>query len=1056
MSSQDDTAAAKRGPMAWMTRNRVTPNLLMLVLLIGGLLMATRIKQEVFPEFELDIVSVTVPYPGASPEEVERGIVLVIEEAVRGIDGVKEVSATAREGVGTVNAEMFDDADRQKVYNDIKQEIDRVTTFPEDAEEPQVTLVTHRRQVLTVEIYGDVGEWALREVVEMVRDRLLLDPGITQVELAGARDYEVHVEVPQEALRTYGLTLAGIARKISATSLELPGGKIETSGGEVLLRMTEQRDWAREFARIPIVTTSDGTVLYLDDIATVRDTFEDSDVVGTYNGARAMGVQVFRVGEQTPIGVSDAVRKAMVEIEPDLPPGINYSIRRDMSDIYRQRLTLLLRNAFFGLVLVFFVLGLFLEIKLAFWVMMGVPTSFLGAFLFLSGMGVTINMISMFAFIVALGIVVDDAIVAGENIYEYRQRGMGLLEAAIRGARDVAVPVSYSILTNIVAFIPLMAVPGVMGRIWRVIPLVVITVFSISWIEALFILPAHLAHTKAEASTALGRLIHRWQQAFSRLVARGIYHVYGPVLDFCIRFRYATVAVGLAVLALVGSYVASGRIGIILMPRVEADYAFVSATLPVGSPLERGTAVRDRLEEAARQVAAANGGEQLFEGTFAIVNENTVRVYAYLTDAGVRPISTAEFTRLWRERVGQIPGLQAMQYQSDRGGPASGASLTVELSHRDIGVLDKAGARLAEILEGFPNVKDIDDGYTPGKQQLNFTLRPEGHSLGLTVAGVARQMRNAFYGAEALRQQRGRNEIKLRVRLPECQRISEADIEELMVRTPAGRDVPLRQVARVERGRAYTTITRREGRRTVMVTADVVPIGDTSKVMATLNREVLPQLARDYPGLAYGYEGRQADMKESVQSLWGTFILAVLAIYVLLAVPFRSYAQPLVVMMAIPFGIVGAVTGHLLMGYNLSLMSMMGVVALSGVVVNDSLILIDYANRRRGSGTGAFDAIHQAGVRRFRPILLTTLTTFGGLAPMIFETSRQARFMVPMAISLGYGILFATSITLVIVPSLYMIIEDAKRLPGRAKALLFGRPAPAPERPSDARPASAG
>ena len=1032
MSTQD-SLTHDRGPMAWMARNRVTPNLLMLVFLVGGLFMATRIKQEVFPEFDLDRVTISVPYPGASPEEVERGIVLVVEEAIRGLDGVKEVTATASEGVGSVSAEMFEDADQQKVYQDIKQEIDRVRTFPEDAEEPQVTLVTHRRQVLNVELYGDVGEWVLREVVEQVRDRLLLDPRITQVELRGARDYEIHVEVPQAKLRTYGLTLGQIAQKIRATALELPGGKIETRGGEVLLRVKERRDWAKEFARIPIVTTSTGTVLYLADIATVRDTFEDTDHVGTYNGARAMAAAVYRVGEQTPIGVSDAVREIIPEIEADLPPGVHCAIRRDRSDIYRQRLELLLKNAGFGLILVLVVLGLFLEIKLAVWVTMGIPTSFLGAFLFLPSMDVTINMISMFAFIIALGIVVDDAIVAGENIYEYRQRGMSLLDAAVRGARDVAVPISYSILTNIVAFVPLMVVPGVMGKIWRVIPIVVITVFTISWIEALFILPAHLAHTRSEASTALGRVVHRWQQAFSRLVSRAIHSFYGPALDRCVRYRYITVAVGIAVLAVIGGYVASGRIGFILMPRVEADYAYVSAVLPVGSPLSRSSVVRDRLEKAAVAVGAENGGDQLFEGVFAVVDENEVEVYAYLTDSDIRPISTAKFTDLWRDKVGQIAGLQSMRFQSDRGGPGSGASLTVELSHRDITVLDEASARLAKILEEFPNVRDIDDGYTPGKQQLNFTLRPEGHSLGLTVSDVARQVRNAFYGAEALRQQRGRNEVKVQVRLPEAERVSEADIENLMVRTPSGRDVPFLQVANVERGRAYTTISRREARRTVTVTANVVPMGDTNKVMATLNREHLPELAHDYVGLGYGYEGRQADLRESTQSLYTTFILAVLAIYVLLAVPFGTYTQPLIVMMAIPFGIVGAVVGHLIMGYNVSLMSLMGIVALSGVVVNDSLVLIDYANGLRKQGLGAFEAIHQAGVRRFRPIILTTLTTFGGLTPMIFETSRQARFMIPMAISLGYGILFATTITLVIVPSLYLMIEDGLGLVGKQR-----------------------
>ncbi len=1025
-----ETLNPKPGPIAWMVKNRVTPNLLMLVLLVGGFLVATQIKQEVFPDFDLDVVTISVPYPGASPEEVERGIVLVVEETIRGIDGVKEVTASAAEGRGTVNAELFDDADRQKVYQEIKQAVDRILTFPEDAEEPDVMLQTRRRQVLTVEVYGNVGEWVLREIVEEVRDRLLLDPQITQIEFRGVRQHEVHIEVPQENLRAYDLTLGQIARRVAATSIELPGGKIETSGGEIMLRMKERRDWAREFARIPVITAADGTTLHLDDIAIVRDTFEDADWVGTYNGARAMGIAVYRVGEQTPISVSDAVRRAMTEIEADLPPGVHYSIRRDRSDIYRQRLELLLKNAAMGLVLVLLVLGLFLEIRLAFWVTMGIPISFLGAFLFFPLMDVTINMISMFAFIITLGIVVDDAIVAGENIYEYRRRGMGFIEAAGRGARDVAVPISFSILTNIVAFLPMMFVPGFIGKIWRVIPLVVVTVFTISWVEALLVLPAHLGHAREGGRTAFGRWLHERQQRFSNAFSRFIEKGYGPFMDRCLRTRYLTISVGLAVLAAVVGYVASGRIGIILMPKVESDYALASAVLPVGSPLARVAVVRDRLEEAANTVVAEHGGERLLEGVFSLIRENAIEVRAYLTEPDMRPISTARFTRLWREKVGQVPGLESLRYISDAGGPGAGAALTIELSHRDIDVLDRASSELAGTLATFPNVKDIDDGYTPGKQQLDFTLRPEGDSLGLTVREVARQMRNAFYGAEALRQQRGRNEIKVMVRLPESERVSEYDIEELLIRTPAGRDVPLRQVARVERGRAYTDITRREARRTVSVTADVEPIGETGKVQAVLTADVLPRLARDYAGLGYSYEGRQADLRESTGNLLGGFVLALLAIYVLLAVPFRSYVQPLVVMMAIPFGIVGAVLGHLLMDYNLSIMSMMGVVALAGVVVNDSLILIDYANRLRRKGDGPFDAIHRAGVRRFRPILLTTLTTFGGLAPMIFETSRQARFMIPMALSLGYGILFATLITLLLVPCLYLVVEDVRRLFG--------------------------
>jgi multidrug efflux pump subunit AcrB len=714
----------------------------------------------------------------------------------------------------------------------------------------------------------------------------------------------------------------------------------------------------------------------------------------------------------------------MTEIEADITEGIDWAINRDRSEIYEQRLNLLLKNAGIGLCLVLLLLGLFLEFKLAFWVTMGIPISFLGGLLFLPALGVSINIVSMFAFIVALGIVVDDAIVAGENIYEYRQRGHGMIKAAILGARTVAIPITFAILTNIVAFMPLYFVPGVMGKIWKAIPVVVITVFAISLVEALFILPAHLAHTRSTPASKLTARLHEWQQNFSAKVSNFIDSRYRPLLKLSIRWRGLTVAIGMAVLMIILSYVMSGRIGMILMPRVESDRAVVTAVLPAGSTLSAAEMVQKRLVVGIERVAAENGGDKLLQGVYAEVNESEVGVTAYLTPPNVRPLNTGTVTNLWREEIGPIIGLESLRYESDRGGPGGGAALTVELSHRDTDVLDRASANLAERLAEFSNVKDVDDGFTPGKEQLDFRITPRGESLGLTSRDIARQVRNAFSGTTALRQQRGRNEVTVRVRLPESERSSEFNIENLMLKTPAGTFVPLFEVAEVTRGRAYTTINRREARRTVSVSAGVEPISETGQVLATLNSQILPELAQDFPGLTYGYQGRQARMKESTGGLANGFIMAMIAIYFLLAIPFRSYSQPMVVMLAIPFGVVGAVLGHLIMGYSLSLMSMMGIVALSGVVVNDSLVLIDYANRQRLEGASAFTAVCDAGARRFRPIILTTLTTFGGLAPMIFETSRQARFLIPMALSLGFGILFATVITLLLVPSLYLLVDD--------------------------------
>ena len=1033
-TQKPDPQTPQRGPIAWMVENRVTPNLLMIFLILGGLIMSLQIKKEVFPNFQLDEVRINVAYPGASPEEIEQGMILAIDEAINSLEGVEEVNARASEGFGTITAELEDGANAQKVYQDIQQEIDRIRTFPEEAEEPQVSLSTHRRSVMMLMLFGDANERVLRELAEQVRDQLLQVSNITQVDFVGAKDYEILVEVPMENLRAHGLTLGAIGEKIRSNAVDLPGGSIETSSGELLLRMKERRNWAGEFSQIPMITTPMGSVLHLGDIAHVHEGFEDTNRIVTFNGKPAMAIEIFRVGNQTPIGVSDAIKKILPEIESNLPPGLAITVNQDRSEVYRQRMELLLKNGFIGLTLVLILLSIFLEFKLAFWVTIGIPTSFLGAFLFLPEFDVSINMVSMFAFIISLGIVVDDAIIAGENIYEYRQKGLGNIPAAIKGAQDVAVPIGFSILTNLVAFSPLYFVPGEIGKIFQTIPLVVCSVFLISWIEAIFILPSHLAHTKSEGTRGVTRLLHKQQKRFSALFSRFIQEVFGPFLDLCLRNRYLTVALGFSFLLIILGYSFSGRIALIFFPKIESDRAVVTAILPFGSPLSDVIKVRDRLLEGANEIIKENGESELFKGLLARIEENEIRADIFLTSPDIRPISTTKVTQLWRERVGEIAGLESIRFESNRGGPGRGASLTVELNHRNVEVLDKASATLASSLGQFESLKDIDDGFTPGKQQMDFRLLPEGHSLGLTVREVAQQVRNAFHGTEALRQQRNRNEIKVMVRLPKSQRISEYDIEQLLIRTPSGRDVPLRQVAQVERGRAYTGINRHNSRRTITVSANVDPISETNRVIGTLKEEVLPQLVRDYPGLGYSFEGRQAEIRKSLKSLGIGFILAMGSIFFLLAIPFRSYIQPIIVMAAIPFGLVGAVIGHIIMGYNLSIISMMGIVALSGVVINDSLVMIDYSNKQRRNGFSPLESIRIASIRRFRPIMLTTITTFGGLAPMIFETSRQARFMIPMAISIGYGIVFATMITLILVPSLYLIIEDIRSFLRRESA----------------------
>jgi multidrug efflux pump subunit AcrB len=1033
MMGKENIQKIFRGPVAWMAGNSVTANLLMIVFLVGGLLVGLQIKQEVFPEFSMDMVNVTVAYPGASPEEVENGIVLAVEEAVQGLEGVGEITSTAAEGMATVIIEAIEGADVTRLWQEIKSEIDRIDTFPDEARKPQVAIADHKRSVLRLALYGKAGETTLRAAAERVRDELLLDPRITQVALSGVRDYEIQVEVPQANLRRYGITLETVAGAVSRASVELGGGSLETAGGDILVRVKDRRDYAREYARLPVLTREDGAQILLEDIAGVVEGFEDTDNWASYNGQPAVQIEVFRVGDQTPVMVAGAAKDVLAQLNHALPRGLKISILRDSSNIFEQRADLLLKNAYIGLGLVFIFLALFLEVRLAFWVSLGIPISFLGSFLFLSPMSFSINMVSMFAFIITLGIVVDDAVVVGENIYHYRRQGLPFLQAAIGGAREVAMPVVFSVLTNIVAFLPLMFIPGFMGKVFKVIPLVVVGVFGVSLVESLFILPAHLGHQGRRRTIWPLTYLEQWQKYFSRAFETFVHRRYGAFLGWALGHRYSVLALGIAMLMATAGYVASGRMGMVMFPKVESDYAFCEAMLPYGSPTSRLAIVEKRLVAAAETVGRENGGHQLTRGVFSKVDNNRVRVYFYLTDARIRPMGTTQVTVLWRKRVGPITGLESISFESNRGGPGRGKSLTVRLSHRDKKLLDRAGEHLAAGLGEFPIVHDIDDGSAKGKRQFDIRLQPVGERMGLTSQSVARQIRYAFQGIEAVQQQRGRNEVTVRVRLPESERINEATLEDLVLQAPQG-EIMLRDAVDMDPGRAYTAIGRINGRRVISVTVNVRPPSQSEVIRQALVTDVLSGLTRRYPGLSYSFEGHQAEIRESVSALIYGLGLALIGIYVLLAIPFKSYIQPVIIMFCIPFGIIGAVVGHLLMGYSLSVMSLFGVVALSGVVVNDSLILINFANRKRQGGAGVIDAIRAAGIQRFRPILLTTLTTFGGLSPMILETSRQARFMIPMAISLGFGIMFATVITLVMVPALYLVLEDFTDLLGWREA----------------------
>jgi len=994
------------------------------VLLIGGLMMGFNIKQEVFPEFSLDMVNITVAYPGASPEEVENGILLAIEEAVQGLEGIDEIVANANEGVASISIEALEGTDINRLWQEVKSEVDRITTFPDEAEDPQITIAARKREVLSIVLYGDASETTIRALADQIRDELLLDKGITQVEFQGIRDREIQVEISQQTLRRYNLTLQDVGLAISKASVELGGGSIKTRGGDILLRIKDRKDYARQYARIPIISLEDGSSVLLEEMATIVEGFEETDNWASFNGKRSVILEVYRVGDQTPTQVATAGKAVVKRINASLPDGVHLTVLRDSAKIFEQRADLLLNNAYFGLGLVFFFLALFLDIRLAFWVSLGIPISFLGSFLLLAPTGFTINMMSMFAFIVTLGIVVDDAVVVGENIYFCRRQGLPFIEATIMGTKTVVMPVVFSVITNMVAFIPLMFIPGFLGKIFKTIPIVVIAVFAISLIESLFILPAHLSHESRPLFFPLNYL-EKGQKIFSTFFETSVKRYYGGFLFWVLKHRYSVIALGMALLLVSGGYVSSGRMGMEMFPKVESDYAFCEATLPYGTPTQTLRKVEQRLVESAGLIVEENGKALLSTGIFSEVNDNIVQVMIYLTDPEIRPLNTTQVTNLWREKSSGIPGLETITFESDRGGPGSGKNLTVSLSHRDKDMLDRAGSDLGESLSGYPIVHDIDDGSAKGKKQFDITLTPAGERMGLTSREVANQIRHSFQGVSAVKNQRGRSEVTVKVRLSEKERISEATFENLVLQAPGG-EILLRNAVETITGRAYTSIKRTNGRREISVTGNVRPQSQAENIVKDMKKDILPDLLTRYPGLAYSFKGRQADIKDSISALIKGLGLALFCIFALLAIPFKSYLQPIIIMFCIPFGMIGAIAGHIIMGYSLSVMSLLGLVAMSGVVVNDSLVLIDFANRRCREGVEALYAVHSAGIQRFRPILLTTLTTCGGLAPIIAETSRQAKFLIPMAISLGFGILFATFITLGMVPCLYMILEDIK------------------------------
>jgi len=1028
--------------LAWFADNHVAANLLMFLLVIGGIVTALTIKIEIFPELEMDVIQVTIVYPGASPAEVEEGILRHVEEAVAGITGIRTLESTARENYGTVTIEVDDGFDVKEVLDDVKAEVDRITTLPEEAEKPIVSQLTRKSRVISVAIYGDVPEITIKRISERIRDEITDLPDVTVADLSGPRPEEIHIEISEATLRKYGLTLGKVAKLVSSASLDLPAGSVKTSGGEILVRTKGRRYHADEYKDIAVLTRPDGTVVTLGQIATLRDGFADTDVYARFNGKPAAVIQVSRVADQNALTVAAEVKQYIAKVRPQLPAGVHISVYSDRSRVLKSRLRLLLRNMAMGLVLVAVLLGVFLNLRLAFWVTLGIPISFLAGIWALPHMDVSINMISLFAFIMVLGIVVDDAIVVGESVYTKREEGMSPLKAAVEGTLQIARPVIFSVLTTVVAFYPLLLASGAMGKMMRNIPLVVIVVLLASLAECLFILPAHLARSRFGDNRGSTRL-ERKAAAGLQWVIQGPYR---RLLDFCLEWRYATVALGLALLLVCLGFWTSGIMKFTLFPKVDSDVLQAAVVMPTGTPVEHTLAVVKKLEQGIRDALheldqkRGKDAEPLFKYTATIVGMaigsrhgpnagatelggHLATMYVEVLPSEKRGISSAKLVKLWRQKVGPVPDAREITYQGTLF--SAGNPIEVDLSSDNHAELTAAAKALKAELRKHPGIFDVGDSFLPGKQEIQLKLKPSARALGLTLSDLALQVRHAFYGAEALRLQRDKDEVKVLVRFPEKERHSLSSLESMRIRTPDGKELPFSQVAEVSLQRGYSTISRSQRRRVVKVMADVdEKTANAAELRKWLEIDYLPRLLDQHPGLRYTMEGEGREQAESMAGVFEGFAIAMFAIYALLAVPFRSFTQPFIVMLAIPFGIVGAILGHLVMGLNLTLLSMFGIVGLSGVVVNDSLVLIHRANALREEGASALEAIRQAGPMRFRAIILTSLTTFAGLAPMITERSLQAQFLIPMAVSLGFGVLFATVITLLLVPCAYLILED--------------------------------
>ena len=1030
-----------------MAEHPVASNLLTVFVLVLGILSAFQMPQKTFPDFTLDAVSVSVSYPGASPIEIQDSIIRPIEDQLSGIDGIDNITASIAEGRGGVNISFLRGEDISAKLDQIKTEIDRINVFPIDANEPTVIQANNNSRVLEIALHGNTTETILKEEAERLKDELSALKSISYVEIGSTRDYEVSIEVSRDTLRAYEITMAEVARIIKQNSLELPGGSIETNTVAIPIRTTGRNYTQSDFENIIIRTNPDGGRVYLRDIAKVIDGFANTDLSANFNGETAVSIKVFRVGnEQVLEIVNEAINYLDLKFRPSLQDGIDVTVWQNEATNLQDRIDLLVNNAVIGLTLVVLCLALFLDIRLAFWSAVGIGVSFTATFAIMGLLGMSINMISLFGFILAIGIVVDNAIVVSENIYSNNEKGVPAIQAAVKGTQRIAIPVIFSALTTIVAFWPLTQLPGVLGKFLTDIPVVVMVVLSLSLVQALVILPRNLSNLNVSPS-------HRPSFVFK--ILNFIRSIVDAVLQWFIKvpldavLRFTTkgfailipIAFSISLMILTVGLLTHGYVKFNFFPSIDGDFVTASIEMNDGTTFAMTQQVADDIREAANRAGDILQGKLPKNAPAVVVGMNVVvgqgkaaggpsggttaggatlaNVVVKITDPTIRDWESTAFEAAWRAEIGLVASVKSLTVSAELIG--AGDAVAIELSLPDGQDISPIVAELREGLRQIPGLFSIQDDDSAGRMEYRLALREEARLYGITLSDLANQTRAGFFGLEATSVQRGGDNVAVMVRYPKFERNSLSDLMSTWITTPNGAQIPLGVVAKIEEGQSPAQILRRNGRQVTTLTAELdIAVATSSEINAVIENSILPTLQEKYNDLLISSGGEQRQQGDAQAALSQALGIALFIIFALLALVFRSYIQPIVVMSAIPLGLIGAVTGHFIMGIPLTILSVFGIIGLAGVVINNSLVMVDVFNEHINEGMDVREAVVLGTKQRFRPILLTSLTTFLGVYPLIMETSLQAQFLIPLAVSIGYGVLFGTVIIVLTVPAIFM------------------------------------